>query len=150
MKTIFITFAFLLFSFCLKAQNDENITIGKKEVITSKVLNENRTLWIYTPNNTSQNPNPEKRYPVLYLLDGSAHFYSTVGIIQQHSQANGNGTLPEMIVVAIENTNRVRDFIPSNALDNPNPFIEFLSSELIPHIDKNYKTAPYKMLVGHS
>jgi len=86
----------------------------------------------------------------LYLLDGSAHFYSTVGIIQQHSQANGNGTLPEMIVVAIENTNRVRDFVPSNNLDNPNPFIEFLSSELIPHIDKNYKTAPYKMLVGHS
>lgn len=150
MKTVFITFAFLLFSFCLKGQNDENITIGKKEVITSKVLNENRTLWVYTPNYTSQNPNPEKRYPVLYLLDGGAHFYSTVGIIQQHSQANGNGTLPEMIVVAIENTNRVRDFIPSNDLDNPNPFIEFLSSELIPHIDKNYKTAPYKMLVGHS
>lgn len=150
MKTIFITFALLLFSFCLKAQNDEHITIGKKEVITSKVLNENRTLWIYTPIITSQNPNPEKRYPVLYLLDGSAHFYSTVGIIQQHSQANGNGTLPEMIVVAIENTNRVRDFIPSKDLDNPNPFIEFLSSELMPHIDKNYKTAPYKMLVGHS
>ncbi|WP_445749871.1 alpha/beta hydrolase-fold protein [Polaribacter sp.] len=150
MKTIFITFALLLFSFCLKAQNDENIIIGKKEVITSKVLNENRTLWIYTPNITSQNPDPEKRYPVLYLLDGGAHFYSTVGIIQQHSQSNGNGTLPEMIIVAIENTNRVRDFIPSNDLDNPNPFIEFLSSELIPHIDKNYKTAPYKMLVGHS
>ncbi len=150
MKTIFITFTFLLFSFCLKAQNDENIAIGKKEVIISKVLNESRTLWIYTPNITSQNPNPEKRYPVLYLLDGSAHFYSTVGIIQQHSQANGNGTLPEMIVIAIENTDRVRDFIPSNDLDNPNPFIEFLSSELIPHIDRNYKTAPYKMLVGHS
>lgn len=150
MKTIFITFALLLFSFCLKAQNDENITIGKKEVITSKALNENRTLWIYTPDITSQNPNSEKRYPVLYLLDGSAHFYSTVGIIQQHSQANGNGTLPEMIIVAIENTNRVRDFIPSNDLDNPNPFIEFLSSELMPHIDKNYKTAPYKMLIGHS
>lgn len=150
MKTVFITFAFLLFSFCLKAQSDEYITIGKKEVITSTILNENRTLWIYTPNITSQNPDQEKRYPVLYLLDGSAHFYSTVGIIQQHSQANGNGTLPEMIVVAIENTNRVRDFVPSNDLDNPNPFIEFLSSELIPHIDKNYKTAPYRMLVGHS
>ncbi len=150
MKTIFITFALLLFSFCLKAQNDENITIGKKEVITSKVLNENRSLWVYTPNFTSQNPDLDKRYPVLYLLDGSAHFYSTVGIIQQHSQANGNGTLPEMIVVAIENTNRIRDFVPSNDLDKPNPFIDFLATELIPHIDTNYKTAPYKMLVGHS
>ncbi|MBA4250405.1 MAG: esterase [Chlorobiaceae bacterium] len=150
MKIIFITLTLLLFSFCLKAQNDENIIIGKKEVITSKVLNENRTLWIYTPNKTSQSPNPDKIYPVLYLLDGDAHFYSTVGIIQQLSQANGNGALPEMIVVAIKNTNRVRDFVPSNDLDKPNPFIDFLSSELIPHIDRNYKTAPYKILVGHS
>lgn len=150
MKTIFITLTLLLFSFCLKAQNDESITIGKKEVITSKFLNENRTLLIYTPNFTSLNPDLEKRYPVLYLLDGSAHFYSTVGIIQQLSQANGNGALPEMIVVAIENTNRIRDFVPSNDLDKPNPFVDFLSSELIPHIERNYKTAPYKILVGHS
>lgn len=150
MKSIFISSILFLLSFCVNAQNIENISIGKKGNIYSKVLNENRTLWIYTPNTTSQSPNPDKRYPVLYLLDGSAHFYSTVGIIQQLSQANGNGALPEMIVVAIENTNRIRDFVPSNDLDKPNPFIDFLSSELIPHIDKNYKTAPYKMLVGHS
>lgn len=150
MKSIFISSILLLLSFCVNAQNIENISIGNKENIYSKVLNENRTLWIYTPNITSQSPNPDKRYPVLYLLDGSAHFYSTVGIIQQLSQANGNGALPEMIVVAVENTNRIRDFVPSNDLDKPNPFIDFLSSELIPHIDKNYKTAPYKLLVGHS
>jgi uncharacterized protein len=62
MKTIFITLILLLFSFCLKAQNDKSITIGKKEVITSTVLNENRTLWIYTPNSSSLNPDEEKRY----------------------------------------------------------------------------------------
>lgn len=129
---------------------DGTITIGKKEVITSKVLNEKRTLWIYTPNITSQNPNPDKRYPVLYLLDGDAHFFSTVGIIQQLSQANGNGVLPEMIVVGIENTNRNKDLLPSGNFENPNSFTNFLSSELIPYIDTNYKTAPYKVLVGHS
>lgn len=150
MKTIFLTLTLLLLSFCLKAQNGENITIGKKEVIHSKVLSENRTLWIYTPNITSKNPNPDMRYPVLYLLDGEAHFYSTVGIIQQLSQANGNGVLPEMIVVGIENTNRFRDLVPSDNLTKPNPFIDFLSTELIPHIDRNYNTAPYKILVGHS
>ncbi len=57
MKTIFITLTLLLFSFCLKAQNDDNITIGKKVVITSKVLNENRTLWIYRPNCKKRNDN---------------------------------------------------------------------------------------------
>jgi hypothetical protein len=53
MKTILITSVLLLLSFCLNAQNDEIISIGKKEVITSKVLNENRTLWISVqPNGT--------------------------------------------------------------------------------------------------
>ncbi len=150
MKTILISSILLLFSVYTIAQNDLNISIGKKEIISSKVLNENRTIWIYTPDITSQFVNPDKRFPVLYLLDGDAHFYSTVGIIQQMSQANGNGVLPEMIVVAIQNTNRTRDLVPSLDVNNPNPFIEFLETELIPFIDKHYKTAPYKMLVGHS
>lgn len=150
MKILFITSVLLLFSFCANAQNDESISIGKKEIIYSKALNENRTIWIYTPDMTSKSANPDKRYPVLYLLDGDAHFYSTVGIIQQLSQANGNGVIPEMIVVAIENTNRLRDFEPSADLDKTNTFVDFLSSELIPYIDKNYNAAPYKLLVGHS
>lgn len=73
-------------------------------MIYSKVLNENKKIGTYTPNITSQNASLGKRYPVLYLLDGGAYFFSTVGIIQQLSQANVNGVLPEMIVVAIENT----------------------------------------------
>ncbi len=150
MKSIFISSALLLFTFCINAQNDESITIGKKEIIYSKALKENRKIWIYTPDITSQSLNPGKRYPVLYLLDGDAHFFSTVGIIQQLSQANGNGVLPELIVVAIENTNRLRDFVPSDDLNKANPFADFLASELLPYIDKNYHTAPYRLLVGHS
>jgi uncharacterized protein len=154
MKTIIITTFLIHFSICVIAQNNESIIVGKKETIYSKVLNENRKLWIYTPNITSQNASPDKRYPVLYLLDGDAHFFSTVGIVQQLSQANGNGVLPEMIVVAIENTNRLKDLTPmllsTNNLEKANPFVNFLSSELIPYIDKNFSTAPYKLLVGHS
>lgn len=150
MKSIFATSAIMLLSFCVIAQNKESITIGKKETIYSKVLKENRNIRIYTPNMTSQNADPEKRYPVLYVLDGDAHFYSTVGIIQQLSQANGNGVLPEMIVVAIENSNRLRDLVPHEDLNQKNPFVHFLSAELIPYIDEHYNTAPYKSLVGHS
>jgi len=150
MKAVFIFSVLVLFSFCANAQKGDSITIGKKEIIHSKVLNENRTIWIYTPEITSQSVSPEKRYPVLYLLDGDAHFLSTVGIIQQLSQANGNGVLPEMMVVAIENTNRLRDLVPYTDFTKSNPFVDFLSAELIPYVDKNYKTAPYKLLVGHS
>lgn len=150
MKAIFVSSVLLMLNFFVNAQNNESIIIGKKESIYSRVLNENRKIWIYTPNMTSQSESPDKRYPVLYLLDGDAHFFSTVGIIQQLSQANGNGVIPELIVVAIENTNRLRDLAPSDDSGKTNPFIDFLSSELIPYIDKNYNTAPYKLLVGHS
>jgi len=150
MKSIFTSSVLLVLSFCVNAQNEESISLGKNEMIYSKVLNENRKIWIYTPNITSQNTTPDKRYPVLYLLDGDAHFFSTVGIIQQLSQANGNSVLPEMIVVGIENTNRLRDLVPSAELDKINPFVDFLSTELMPYIDKNYNTAPYKLLAGHS
>ncbi|MFZ1784885.1 MAG: alpha/beta hydrolase-fold protein [Ferruginibacter sp.] len=154
MKTIILATILVYFSTGVNAQTSESIIVGKKETIYSKALNEKRKLWIYTPSVTSQNTSPDKRYPVLYLLDGDAHFLSTVGIVQQLSQANGNGVLPEMIVVAIENTNRLKDLTPRlsslNDLDKANPFVNFLSSELIPYIDKNYNTAPYKLLVGHS
>lgn len=147
---IYKILALLGFSCFLFAQTESNINIGKKEIIFSKALNENRTLWIYTPNQTSQSSDTNKSYPVIYVFDGEAQFYSTVGMVQQLSQANGNGMLPEMIVVGIENTNRLRDLVPSNQTAKPNPFINFISEELMPYINKNYKTAPYNVLIGHS
>lgn len=154
MKTILLLSLLLVFSHDANTQANENIIVGKKETIYSKVLKENRKIWIYTPANTSPAPAEEKRYPVLYLLDGDAHFFSTVGIVQQLSQANGNGVLPEMIVVGIENTNRLRDLTPKPPTDGkltePGPFVHFLSTELMPYIDKNYPTSPYRILTGHS
>lgn len=154
MKHIIFTIFAIYFSVCVMAQSAENIIIGEKKSIYSKVLNEERKLWIYTPAHTSLYTNPDAKYPVLYVLDGEAHFLSTVGIVQQLSQANGNGVLPEMIIVGIGNTNRLRDLspavLPAADMDKANPFLKFLSSELIPFIDNNYKTSPYKLLVGHS
>jgi len=136
------------------AQNEESILVGKKTTIFSSILKENRKIWIYNPGQTAIIPIADKRYPVVYVLDGEAHFLSTVGMIQQLSQANGNAVLPEMIVVGIENTNRPRDLTPSLITsDNnakPNPFVNFLETELMPYMDKNYNTAPYRILVGHS
>lgn len=154
MKKIVYTLSLLILSLVLNAQNNESVFIGKKTTVYSKVLGENRKVWIYSPEITSIVQSEIKKYPVLYLLDGEAHFYSTVGIIQQLSQANGNGVLPEMIVVAIENTNRLRDLTPAAppiaSLEKANPFINFLSSELIPYVENNFNAAPYRLLAGHS
>ena len=75
------------------------------------------------------------------------------------------GQIPEMIIVAIPNIDRVRDYTPSNYLVNLNgssaalnqktsggsaAFLRFIEEELLPKINKNYRTNSYKTLVGVS
>lgn len=89
--------------------------------------------------------------PCFVCTGREAHFVSTVGLVQQLSQVNGNAVLPEMIVVGITNTNRSRDLAPSLAAGSGyNNFIKFIETELMPHIEIHYNAAPYRVLVGHS
>ncbi len=154
MNKLFLSIILIASTFFAGAQIGDSIIVGKKVSIYSNILKENRKVLIYTPSLTASYLVPGKSYPVLYLLDGDAHFLSTIGIIQQLSQANGNAVLPEMIIVGIEHTNRMRDLVPSVATGNnkevKNSFVDFLSTELMPYIEKNYNTAPYKLLAGHS
>jgi len=144
------------------AQEDNKIVIGKVDSVYSSILKEKRKIWVYVPNSNSQGFN--QRFPVLYLLDGDAHFKSVVGMIQQLSQVNGNTIFPEMIVVAIPNTDRTRDLTPTHVVSDPpmmdsagsktsgggENFAAFLQKELIPHVDSAYLTQPFRVLVGHS
>ena len=104
-----------------------------------------------------------QRYPVVYLLDGDAHFYSVAGMIHQLSEVNGNTLFPEMIVVGIPNTDRMRDLTPTHSptgytgdstgvgsSGGGEIFMSFIEKELIPYIDSLYPTAPYKVFIGHS
>lgn len=154
----------LLFGNYSNAQNKNQITIGTIDSISSKVLNEQRKIWIHLPRSVQYKGFSVQKYPVVYLLDGDAHFSSVVGMIEQLSEINGNTICPEMIVVGIPNTNRTRDLTPTHSeIDLPfvnkdlseqsgggEKFTEFLEKELIPYIDSKYPTAPYKTLIGHS
>ena len=145
----FLIFAFMLgFNLIIKA-DDIKVVIGKEVNLKSKILNENRTMLIYLPDNYQIN---NKTYPVLYLLDGGFHFHHTSGIIQFLS---AQGIIPEMIVVAITNVDRNRDFSPTHEDRIPTSggagkFLSFLTEELIPFIDLNYRTQNFDLLVGHS
>lgn len=146
------------------AQQDNKVVIGKTDTVYSKILGEQRKILVYVPNMQSVNIDATQRYPVIYLLDGDAHFESVVGMIQQLSQKNGNTVCPEMIVVGIPNTDRTRDLTPTHIVsDLPimdsnfsrstgggENFAAFLEKELMPHVDSAYPTQPYKMLIGHS
>jgi uncharacterized protein len=145
------------------SQSDNKIVIGKTEHIYSKLLNENRTIWVHLPTSANNTVFSASRYPVVYLLDGDAHFSSVTGMIQQFTEVNGNTLCPEMIVVGIPNTDRIRDLTPTHTQlnfqgDSSQPstsgggeaFISFIEKELIPHIDSLYPTAPYRIFIGHS
>lgn len=158
---VFVLFMLTNFGF---AQSKTKIEIGTIDSVFSKVLNENRKIWIHLPRSAQRTGFAKQKYPVVYLLDGDAHFTSTVGIIEQLSEINGNTNCPEMIVVGITNTNRNRDLTPTHSdIDLPfvpknlseqsgggENFAVFLEKELIPYIDNKYPTAPYKILIGHS
>ena len=161
-------FAFLCllpaFSFCVNAQTSNKIILGTIDSVYSNILNEQRKIWVYVPDGDNTGTFSRQKYPVVYLLDGDAHFYSVVGMIQQLSSVNGNTICPKMIVVGIPNTDRTRDLTPTHVdVDPPymdsagsktsgggERFISFIEKELMPHIDSLYPIAPYKMLIGHS
>lgn len=165
MKKLIISILVSFFSICAFAQKDNKVTIGTIDSLQSKILCEQRKIWVYLPNGDGANDlYSSQKYPVVYLLDGDAHFFSVVGMIQQLSQVNGNTVLPEMIVVGIPNTDRRRDLTPTHMDVHPiwndsalvrtsgggENFIAFIEKELMPFIELKYPKAPYKLLIGHS
>jgi predicted alpha/beta superfamily hydrolase len=139
-------------------QNQSNsISIGQTVQIKSAILNQSRSLTISKPEGYDDSPD---RYPVLYLLDGESNFEFTAAIVQFLAE---NDRIPGMIVVGIHSGDppqRTHDLTPPSQVEIENrfspgnggadAFLAFISGELVPYIDKNYRTRPYRILVGHS
>lgn len=86
---------------------DNRITIGVTVKIHSNILNEDRDILIYLPDDYTHS---QRKYPVIYILDGNYFFLPTAGMVEFLSKINN---APKMIVAAIVNTDRFRDFSPS-------------------------------------
>ncbi len=135
-----------------KADNDfkaNELRIGTNISIKSAILNEERPIIISLPKDYT---NSEAQYPVLYLTDGLQNIWHVIGTIEVLTRT---GSIPPMIVVGIESTNRRRDFTFTTSESKPGSgggknFLDFLVSELIPYIDSNYRTNSFRVLEGHS
>ena len=88
-------------------QGSEPVVIGEKFQIESKVLGETRSYVIYTPDSYKSG---KDAYPVLVLQDAENNFAHTRAAVHFLS---GNGRIPAMIVVGINNTDRARDMTPT-------------------------------------
>lgn len=127
-----------------------NAKLGVAQTLNSAILHEDRRIIVHVP---SSYDTSGKSYPVLYLLDGTEAFL--LEMIAVTNRLHNDGNAPEMIIVAIENTNRDRDMMPVAAKDYPGPpraeaFLGFLEKELIPDIEKSYRTAQPRILQGKS
>lgn len=118
--------------------------------IDSKILKQQRPIVISLPDGYEQS---KQNYPVMYLLDGSSHINHTTSSSQYLA---GIGAAPGIIVVGINNVERAYDLTPIKDEEagfktgGGDAFLDFIERELMPHIDKNYRTAGFNMFTGHS
>jgi predicted alpha/beta superfamily hydrolase len=158
-RTIFFICFLLVFAKALTAQ----ITNLKVDSISSKILAEKRILHIYLPSDLAENKPKQKKYPVLYVLDGEDTHFSVAGMINYLNEKNGNRVLPKMIVVFIHNTQRTRDLTPypvhasailptemAKQTGGGEKFTQSILQEIIPYIETKYPASGYRALAGHS
>lgn len=142
----------------VKSQDVGQIVIGTKYSLRSNILQEDREYWISLPDSYNNKESSYKRYPVLIVLDGNLHFKPIAGMVNyMSSDVYRSWKIPEMIVVAIQNVDRRRDYTPDkvitvreNNTGGGDSFLSFLEDELLPELDKKFRTAPYRILFGHS
>jgi predicted alpha/beta superfamily hydrolase len=144
------------------SQSTDGITVGTRRVIKSQVLKEDRTVQIYLPESYAES-RAYRKYPVLYVRDGGKFFQSFAGAVQ-HLAADATPHVPEMIMVAIVETDRVRDSSATRSLQGftgktdegfstsggGESFLRFLEQELVPYIDKEFSTSSYRIYCGYS
>lgn len=119
------------------------------EIFESFKLQERRDVHYYFPENLDET----KKYPLIIVLDAEYLFEQVVATSKFYSRFHG---APESIVVGInqgKNDIRFEDcsFDPETGLpeEKSKKFFEFIGMELIPYLDLNYSTAPFKMIVGY-
>ncbi len=123
--------------------------------IESQVLKEKCKAFVYLPDDYDKN---SEKYSVVYVLDGEYYFSLTTDAASLLTQS---GIAPNCIVVGITTNNRGRDFSPKVDEDSgqtqdlktaggADNFLEYLEKELIPNVEKKYRTQPYRVIIGHS
>lgn len=102
------------------------------------------------------NKKSKQPYAQLYLLDSASNYRHVSGLVEFLVR---NQRIPPTLVIGINNSDRNKDFYsPPCRPENSNStqsydadnFINFLTIELMPWVDKNYDTHPLKVLIGQS
>ncbi|MFC3192836.1 alpha/beta hydrolase [Marinicella sediminis] len=133
--------------------------IGETVSFNSEILQQQRTINVYLP--AGYQTNPSQKYPVIYLLDGSADedFIHLAGLVQFNAFSWIN-KVPESIVIGIANIDRKQDFTHPTSIEADRKafpttgqsarFIRFIRDELQPLVSQRYRTTAQNTLIGQS
>lgn len=159
MRTTIFALLLIIYSGLSFGQGNAPITLGSVHKLSSAILGEERTLNIYLPDDYSKTDTAH--YPVIYLLDGGTDedFIHVVGLVQFNSQPWVN-RMPKSIVVGIANIDRRKDlaFPTTLKVDKAKypttggsaKFIAYIEQEVMPYINKKFKTNGFKTIIGES
>lgn len=113
--------------------------------ISSKVLGEERVLHVNLPPNYAH---ARQRYEVVYLLDGHVRSFFDVTVAAAGYDIVGEKydyAMPAQIVVGVDHRDRGADLGRNQEL-----FTRFLVEEVVPYVDRTFRTNAYRTLIGHS
>lgn len=127
----------------------EDVIIGKYQKFESNILGGEVTYLEHLPDGYEDS---DKEYPVIYMMNG--HIISTFANAAATIDNLSSERIPDMILIGISNTGVARKYwsCPNDTgyVKNGEIFYDFLNKELIPEIQKNYRTNGYKILAGQS
>lgn len=148
MKHLILTVLIVLAS-CTKDDDLEVIGTTEEFVMTSDIIQDDYTIYVYLPPNYST----QSINQLVIGLDGDLRFKTIASLISDKVQ---DGTMPPSILIGVGNgKERNRDYTPtayekgSGGADN---FYMFLKEELIPELETRYNIdkSNNKTLMGHS
>jgi predicted alpha/beta superfamily hydrolase len=137
MKSLQLLFTLALWFVSFFSLSGEPVVIGETITIDSKVLMKKASINIRLPSSYQALEN--KRYPVFFSLGSFAVTAATIDMLSHNQEY----PMPDTILVSLTTETAVS--IIERGVKSED-FINFLETDVIPYIDKNYRTQPYRIL----